>query len=74
MQAYGRGAIVGEDGELEHGAVWHEAGGWAMRAVLGQPRLSCRRPRTVGTLERAPVIPLGHRTTAACAAISSWRK
>src|SRR3546814_1421612 len=31
VQAYGKGAIVGEDGELEHGAVWHEAGGWALR-------------------------------------------
>ena len=38
VQAYGKGAIVGEDGELEHGALWHEAGGWAMREVLGQPK------------------------------------
>ena len=35
VQAYGKVAIVGVNGELEHGAVWHEAGGWAMRAVLG---------------------------------------
>ncbi len=34
IEAYGKGAIVGVDGELEHGATWHEAGGWAMRAVL----------------------------------------
>lgn len=34
IQAYGKGAIVGLNGELEHGAIWHEAGGWAMRAVL----------------------------------------
>jgi hypothetical protein len=27
IEAYGKGAIVGGDGELEHGAVWHEAGG-----------------------------------------------
>ncbi|MCK9814922.1 amino acid synthesis family protein, partial [Pseudomonas sp. MAFF 302046] len=38
VQAYGKGAIVGEDGELEHGAVWHEAGGWAMREALGNPK------------------------------------
>ena len=31
VEAYGKAAIVGVDGELEHGAVWHEAGGWAMR-------------------------------------------
>ena len=29
IEAYGKGAIVGDDGELEHGAVWHEAGGAA---------------------------------------------
>jgi hypothetical protein len=34
IQAYGKGAIVGVNGELEHGAIWHEAGGWSMRACL----------------------------------------
>src|SRR5690606_31280776 len=34
VEVYSKAAIVGVDGELEHGAVWHEAGGWAMRAVL----------------------------------------
>src|SRR3546814_5091950 len=34
VEAYGKGAIVGLNGELEHGAIWHEAGGWTMRAVL----------------------------------------
>ncbi|MGY2934553.1 hypothetical protein ACVWZ6_004155 [Bradyrhizobium sp. GM6.1] len=38
IEAYGKGIIVGEDGELEHGAVWHEAGGQGMREVLGQPK------------------------------------
>lgn len=38
IEAYGKGTIVGEDGELEHGAVWHEAGGQGMREVLGQPK------------------------------------
>ncbi len=37
VEAYGKAAIVGVNGELEHGAVWHEAGGWAMRAALGEP-------------------------------------
>ena len=35
IEAWGKGAIVGVNGELEHGAVWHEAGGWPMRAYLG---------------------------------------
>jgi hypothetical protein len=34
VEAYGKAAIVGVAGELEHGALWHEAGGWAMRSVL----------------------------------------
>ncbi len=42
IEAYGKGAIVGVAGELEHGALWHEAGGWAMRSVLE------------GVLERPP--------------------
>lgn len=38
VEVYSKGAIVGLAGEMEHGAVWHEAGGWAMREVLGQPK------------------------------------
>ena len=35
IQSYGKGSIVGEDGELEHGALWHVPGGYAMREALG---------------------------------------
>lgn len=38
VEVYSKAAVVGLNGEMEHGAVWHEAGGWAMREVLGQPR------------------------------------
>ena len=38
VQGYGKGAIVGTAGELEHGALWHAPGGYAMRAVLGDAR------------------------------------
>ena len=38
VEVYSKAAIVGVDGEMEHGAVWHEAGGWAMRSVLGDPK------------------------------------
>jgi hypothetical protein len=38
VEVYSKAAIVGVDGEMEHGAVWHEAGGWAMRSVLGEPK------------------------------------
>lgn len=38
IEVYSKAAIVGLSGEMEHGAVWHEAGGWAMREVLAQPK------------------------------------
>src|SRR5580658_5738219 len=31
VEGYGKGAIVGSAGELEHGALWHVPGGYAMR-------------------------------------------
>jgi hypothetical protein len=35
IQSYGKGAIIGAGGELEHGALWHVPGGYAMRELLG---------------------------------------
>lgn len=35
IECYGKGAIVGANGELEHGALWHVPGGYAMRELLG---------------------------------------
>ena len=35
IEGYGKGAIIGADGELEHGALWHVPGGYAMRELLG---------------------------------------
>jgi Amino acid synthesis len=35
IEGYGKGAIIGEAGELEHGALWHVPGGYAMRELLG---------------------------------------
>lgn len=60
VQAYGKGAIVGEDGELEHGAVWHEAGGWAMREALGNPMAIVPAAKTIGGPGSRVMIPLGH--------------
>lgn len=34
IEGYGKGAIIGEGGELEHGALWHAPGGYAMRQLL----------------------------------------
>ncbi len=35
IEGYGKGAVVGASGELEHGALWHVPGGYAMRELLG---------------------------------------
>ena len=60
IEAYGKGAIVGEDGELEHGAVWHEAGGWALREALGGPKAIVPAAKTIGGPGTRLMVPLGH--------------
>lgn len=35
LESYGKGAIIGAAGELEHGALWHVPGGYAMRELMG---------------------------------------
>ncbi len=35
IEGYGKGALIGSSGELEHGALWHVPGGYAMRELLG---------------------------------------
>ncbi|MBW4707522.1 amino acid synthesis family protein [Roseobacter sp. YSTF-M11] len=60
VDGYGKGAIVGEAGELEHAALWHVPGGYAMRGLLGQSNAivpSCMKRGGVGTRLD---IPLGH--------------
>lgn len=60
VQAYGKAAIVGTAGELEHGAVWHEAGGWAMRHVLGEPKAIVPSSKAVAATGFRLVFPIGH--------------
>jgi hypothetical protein len=35
LEAYGKGAIVGLAGELEHAAVWHQPSGFGIRHAMG---------------------------------------
>jgi hypothetical protein len=58
VEAYGKAAIVGVNGELEHGAVWHEAGGWAMRSVLGEPKAIVPSAKAVGAAGLRLIVPL----------------
>ncbi len=58
VEAYGKAAIVGVDGELEHGAVWHEAGGWGMRQVLGEPKAIVPAAKAVANAGYRLMVPL----------------
>ncbi len=58
VEAYGKAAIVGVNGELEHGAVWHEAGGWAMRSVLGDPKAIVPAAKAVANAGYRLMVPL----------------
>ena len=58
VEAYGKAAIVGVNGELEHGAIWHEAGGWAMRAVLGEPKAIVPAAKAVASAGYRLMVPL----------------
>jgi hypothetical protein len=60
IDGYGKGAIVGADGEIEHGALWHVPGGYAMREHLGESRAIVPSAMKVGTLGTALDVPLGH--------------
>lgn len=48
IEGYGKGAIVGEAGEVEHAALWHAPGGYAMREVLGGTRAIVPSTKKVG--------------------------
>ena len=60
IDAYGKGAIVGEAGESEHGAIWHVAGGYGMRERLGECRAIVPSAMKVGGMGATLDIPLGH--------------
>ena len=58
IEVYGKAAIVGVNGELEHAAVWHEAGGWAMRAALNEPKAMVPAAKAVAAAGFRLMIPL----------------
>lgn len=58
VEVYSKAAIVGVNGELEHGAVWHEAGGWAMRSVLGEPKAIVPAAKAVAATGYRLMVPL----------------
>ena len=60
IDAYGKGAIVGESGELEHGALWHAPGGYGMRERLGESRAIVPSAKKLGGMGASLDVPLGH--------------
>jgi hypothetical protein len=58
VEVYSKAAIVGVNGELEHAAVWHEAGGWAMRSVLGEPKAMVPAAKAVAATGYRLMVPL----------------
>jgi hypothetical protein len=60
VEGYGKGAIVGAAGELEHGALWHVPGGWAMREVLGDAMAIVPSTKKVGGPGTRLDVPVTH--------------
>jgi hypothetical protein len=60
IQSYGKGAIAGSNGELEHAALWHVPGGWAMREQLGDSMAIVPSTKKVGAPGVRLDVPLTH--------------
>ncbi|MDJ0821032.1 MAG: amino acid synthesis family protein [Paracoccaceae bacterium] len=60
IEGYGKGAIVGSDGEIEHGALWHVPGGYAMRELLGDAKAIVPSTKKVGGLGARLDVPVTH--------------
>jgi hypothetical protein len=60
IEGYGKGAIVGAAGELEHGALWHVPGGYAMREALGGAKAIVPSTKKVGGVGARLDVPITH--------------
>jgi hypothetical protein len=60
VEGYGKGAIVGGAGELEHAALWHAPGGYAMRELLGGAKAIVPSTKKVGGPGARLDIPVAH--------------
>ena len=60
IDGYGKAAMAGENGELEHTALWHVPGGYAMRARLGEAKAIVPSSMKLGGVGTRLDIPLGH--------------
>jgi hypothetical protein len=60
IHSYGKGAVVGAAGELEHGALWHVPGGYAMREILGEAKAIVPSAKKVGGPGTRLDVPITH--------------
>jgi len=60
IEGYGKGAIVGQAGEIEHGALWHVPGGYAMREILGNAKAIVASTKKVGGPGTRLDVPITH--------------
>lgn len=60
VEGYGKGAIIGAGGEIEHGALWHAPGGYAMREVLGGAKAIVPSTKKVGGVGTRLDVPVTH--------------
>jgi len=60
VKGYGKGAIVGEAGEIEHGALWHVPGGYSMREKIAESMAIVPSTKKVGAPGARLDIPLTH--------------
>ncbi len=60
VEGYGKGALIGANGELEHGALWHAPGGYAMREVIGGSKAIVPSAKKVGGVGARLDVPITH--------------
>ena len=74
VEGYGKGAIVGAAGELEHGALWHVPGRLRDAPRAGEAKAIVPSAKKVGRPAAISTCPSPISTPAMCAAISTpWR-
>jgi hypothetical protein len=64
IEAYGKGSLIGSAGEIEHGALWHVPGGYAMRELLGRALAIVPSVTKIGSLGATIDIPIHHKNAA----------
>ncbi|AEI95119.1 MULTISPECIES: amino acid synthesis family protein [Roseobacter] len=60
IEGYGKASLVGSAGELEHGALWHAPGGYAMREVIGGTKAIVPSAKKVGGTGARIDVPITH--------------